>query len=161
MIKTSEDGCVGVGGYGQKYAQPDEEAMDRVFHVKFKMNDGVAQSVQYFQAKALNSGPVAHNQLLNTPIDTCKIVAGGTQERWAILSPATVPGSPCDLDLKSQCKFKLNEDTGDDLVNWIACDGFCKRWLHTLCINMTKEEYDQAMKKKKWLCGRPDCKKSS
>ena len=81
MIKTSEDGCVGVGGYGQKYAQPDEEAMDRVFHVKFKMNDGVTQSVQYFQAKALNSGPVAHNQLLNTPIDTCKVVAGGTQER--------------------------------------------------------------------------------
>ena len=158
MVKTSDNGCIGVGGYRQKDSSLDEEASGDIFHFKFKMNQGLVENIESYQSKSLNSGCVSHNQLLNTPSKSCLIVAGGTLERWAILSTSTVAGSPCDLDLKGMCKVTSNEDSGTEYVNWIGCDGPCKRWFHTICLFMDKKEFEAAAKNKKWFCRRADCR---
>ena len=105
------------------------------------MSEGFVDSFLTFQSRTLNSGPVAHNHILNTPTDACVVIAGGTLERWAVLSPNTLPGDPCDLFFVGKCKVSLNKEQVEDCVRWIGCDGPCRRWFHsTVCLEMSEDE---------------------
>ena len=86
------------------------------------------------------------------------MVAGGTIERWAVLSTNTLPGDPCDLVTLAKCKVILRSEPVEETVFWIGCDGVCKRWFHSICLNMSGREVNAALRLKKWYCRRPDCK---
>ena len=158
MIKTSENSCTGIGGYRQPTGKENEIPSEEIFSCEFLMTEGVVHSILNFHSKALNSGPVAHNFILNSPTDDCFLVAGGTQERWAVLSKNVLPADPCDLVSVGKCRINLHPT--EETVRWIGCDGPCKRWFHSeVCLKMALDEAKSAEKMKNWYCRRPDCKK--
>ena len=161
MMKTSDNSCIGIGGYRLASGQVGESPADEIFSCEFNLTEeGAVDSFLTFQSRLLNSGPVAHNFILNTPSATCALVAGGTIERWAILCKNTLPGDPCDLFAVGKCKVFQNQEPAEDTVRWIGCDGPCKRWFHSVvCLKMSEIEAKAAEQMKNWFCRRADCKK--
>ena len=120
MIKISPNSCIGIGGYQKSSSQPEETAVDSMFECQFHLSEeGIVDQLVSFLSRALNSGPVAHNFILDTPSNNCLMVAGGTIERWAVLSTNTLPGDPCDLVTLAKCKVILRSEPVEETVFWI------------------------------------------
>ena len=81
------------------------------------------------QEKRLGIEPVAQAMLLQTPTPGCIILAGGTVERWDILSSELSPGNPCSLARKWKCIIEQNLDKYAANVQWIFYSS-CERWYH-------------------------------
>ena len=160
MLKTAVNACIGIGGYRCESGAAGESPVDEIFCCQFNLSEGLVDSFLTFQSRTLNSGPVAHNHILNTPSDACVVIAGGTIERWTVLSPNTLPGDPSDLFFVGKCKVSLNKEQVEDCVRWIGCDGPCRRWFHsTVCLEMSEDEVNAAERMKNWYCRRADCKR--
>ena len=97
-----------------------------------------ADSSISLESSQLGSGPLAQASFLKTPETAVYILAGGTLERWALVSKYVAPASPCDLKEKNSCLLDLHPTTYDrDTVNWLECDRPCKRWFQVFCLKMT------------------------
>ena len=160
MIKTSSNTCIAIGGYTSPRCEVNELPVDQVLQCQFDFSmDGYVDSLTNFKVKALNSGPLAHNHIMSTPSETCFLISGGTAEKWAAFCKNQMPGDPCDLVAIGKCKISSNVVIGSSLVRWIACDGHCKRWFHSMsCLDMSEEEAKEAERRKNWFCRRADCK---
>ena len=109
---------------------------------------------------SLGSSPVAQSSMIMTPEEDVFIVGGGTQERWALISKYVAPATPCDLDKNKKCILvNTPECYGKDTVNWLGCDGLCRRFFHVPCLKMSYTQFLEARKRRKWFCNRSDCKK--
>ena len=62
------------------------------------------------KVRVLTSGPVAQSCILHTSNQNVFIVAGGIQERWALLSETTAPSAPCALSLINHCLLISDPD---------------------------------------------------
>ena len=153
FLQIDDNSCLAVGGYSNLEGKGKDIANDEV--IRMKVEDGqVSVTVQ-----ALGSGPQAQASLLKTPETDVFILAGGIQERWALVSKYTAPAVPCDLHLKHKCLLVKTPDQHQvDTVNWLGCDGPCSRWFHEPCLGLSHEEYIDAIKRKKWMCNMSDCK---
>ena len=141
-----------MGGYSQDFGSKNDEASDRMIKVVIN-GDGSLSA----EEKCLKSGPIAQASLLSTPSDNVFIVAGGIQERWALLSDCIAPSAPCALHAVSRCVLASDPaKNSSDTVKWIGCDGPCQRWFHSLCLHFSNEDYNGAIKRKKWYCNRSD-----
>ena len=111
------------------------------------------------EEKSLDAGPIAQASILQTPSKNVFILAGGLQERWALLSMTTAPAAPCSLAVLDKCILVTNPlSNAGETVKWIGCDGDCKRWFHVPCLHLSNEDYFHAVRLKKWFCNRSDCK---
>ena len=155
FLQVSENKCLFLGGYNTLLAKHDDTPTDTLIQLVFG-----SSAVSDIKAISLGCGPVAQASLLLTPEDDVFIVAGGTQERWALVSKYTAPGVPCDLEVKKKCLLVNNPECYlQDTVNWLGCDGPCNRWFHSPCLLMSHEQFIEASSRRKWFCNRSDCKK--
>ena len=142
-----------VGGYNTLEREEKDTATDEL--IKITVEDSVVSAEVY----ALGSGPQAQASFLQTPEPGVFILAGGIQERWALVSKHVAPAVPCHLQTKNKCLLANNPSQhAMDYVQWLGCDGPCNRWLHVLCLGLSPEDYVDACKRKKWFCNMSDCK---
>ena len=98
---------------------------------KFLLKWKLLLIVDTIQENRLGIEPVTQAMLLQTPTPGCIIVAGGTVERWDILSSELSPGNPCSLAQKWKCIIEQNLDKYAANVQWIFYSS-CERWYHQI-----------------------------
>ena len=154
FCQVTEHECIFIGGYNQLKGDKTNEACDKMIKMVVKEEEVVSLEV-----KSLCCGPIAQASLIQTPKENVFVVAGGIQERWALLSENIAPSAPCSLEKQNKCILvKTPENYLEDTVNWLACDGPCARWFHVPCVHLTHEDFVRISKQKKWYCKRSDCK---
>ena len=146
--------CLAVGGYTSLIGCEKDIASEELLLITVDQQEKLT-----VECLDLKSGPLAQSSLLKTPEPHVYIVAGGIQERWALISNYVAPAVPCDMQAKQKCLL-VNEKTQyvGDVVNWLGCDGPCSRWFHINCVMITNEEFNIVAKRKKWFCNMSDCK---
>ena len=153
FLQIDDNKCLVAGGYSTLQGKEKDVANDELIGIS--VEDGVVSA----EVHTLGSGPLAQASFLHTPEADVYILAGGIQERWALISSFIAPAKPCDLQLKNKCLLVLNPDHHAlDYVNWLGCDGPCRRWCHVPCLGLTAEDFTKACKRKKWMCNMSDCK---
>ena len=154
FCQISNDQCIFVGGYDQLQGNRTNTACDKMMRMVVK-----EEKVLSLEIHSLFSGPIAQASLIKTPEEDVLIIAGGIQERWAILSPNVAPAAPCSLNTQNKCILVKTPDLySNDTVNWLGCDGPCKRWFHVPCVHLSPEDFVRISKCDKWYCRRSDCK---
>ena len=154
FLQIDENKCLVVGGYNRLEGKENDIATDELIQVT------VEEGVVRVETIGLGSGPQAQAAFIRTPQPEVYILAGGVQERWALISEYIAPAVPCDLHKKKRCLLVKNPDQhAMDTVNWLGCDGPCQRWFHVPCLKLSAEEFLNASKRKKWMCNMSDCKK--
>lgn len=153
FLQIADNRCLLAGGYSTLQGTEKDVANDELLGIT--VDDGVVSA----EVHTLGSGPLAQASFLFTPEPDVYILAGGIQERWALISSFIAPATPCDLQMKNKCLLILNPDHHPlDYVNWLGCDGPCRRWCHVPCLGLTAEDFEKAKKRRKWMCNRSDCK---
>ena len=154
FCQVTDNKCIFVGGYDQLKGDKSNTGSDKMIEMVVHKEKVVSLSV-----KSLGSGPIVQASLLSTPAEDVFVLAGGIQERWALLSETVAPSAPCSLNEKDRCLLVKNPDFySADTVTWLGCDGACKRWFHVPCLHISSEDYSDICKRKKWYCNRSDCK---
>ena len=154
FCQVMDNQCIFVGGYDQLRGDKSNTPCDKMIEMVVK-----EERVVSLEVKSLGSGPIAQASLLLTPKVDVFIIAGGIQERWALLSKTIAPAAPCSLNDQNKCILVKTPDLySEDTVNWVGCDGACQRWFHAPCVHLSQEDYVNITKRKKWYCSRSDCK---
>ena len=154
FLQIDNNRCLAAGGYNCLMGGDKDTPSDELIQLTVDDEDKVK-----LETLAMGSAPTAQSAFLVTPEPDVYILAGGTQERWALLSKYVAPGAPCDLNLKKRCLLVNNQDQYMmDTVNWLGCDGPCKRWFHVICLKISDSEFQAVSKRRKWFCNLSDCK---
>ena len=152
--QISETECIFFGGYNQLSGSKDDTACDKMIGIKFEQHKLLSLTV-----KSLSCGPLAQASVVRTPNPDVFILAGGIQERWALVSKTIAPAAPCSLAEIKKCVLVNNPDLHpQDTVNWLGCSGPCKRWFHVPCVHLSHKDYVNVIKRRSWNCNRADCK---
>ena len=155
FLQIDDNRCVVVGGYNTLIGREKDIPTDELIQITVDEQEKVT-----IETLALGSGPIAQSLLINTPEEDQFILAGGTHERWALISNHVAPAVPCALNQKKKCVLMINPETYiQDTVNWLGCDGPCDRWFHIPCVRISPEEFVIISKRKKWFCNMSDSKK--
>jgi hypothetical protein len=154
FCQIDDNQCIFVGGFNQLRGRKGDAGSDNMIEMIVDK-----ESVVSIHIKSLGSGPIAQASLMTTPARDVFILGGGVQERWALLSQTVAPSAPCSLNEKARCILVKNPDFYPaETVNWLGCDGPCKRWFHAPCVHISPDDYADICKRKKWHCSRSDCK---
>jgi hypothetical protein len=122
-LQVSKHKCLFLGGYYTLLAKHNDTPTDTLIQLILG-----SSAVSDIKVISLGCGPVAQASLLLTPAEDVFIVAGGTQERWALVSKYIASGLPCDLEVKKKCLLVKNPECYlQDTVKWLGCDGPCNR----------------------------------
>lgn len=151
--QISDTQCIFFGGYNQLRGDKNDSACDKMLRMVLKQEKVISLDV-----RSLGCGPLAQASIVRTPKEDVFIIAGGIQERWALVSQTVAPAAPCSLDDIKKCIMVNNPDLyPQDTVNWLGCSGPCKRWFHVPCVHLSHDDYVNVIKRKKWFCHRADC----
>ena len=157
FLQVSKHKCLLFGGYNTVLAKPEDTPTDTLIQLVVHQ---LLPTIHGIKMMSLGSSPVAQSSMIMTPEEDVFIVGGGTQERWALISKYVAPATPCDLDKNKKCILvNTPECYGKDTVNWLGCDGLCRRFFHVPCLKMSYTQFLEARKRRKWFCNRSDCKK--